>query len=254
MPANPFAMLIRPLLRASFLALFLSHSARADLTITQKVEGLGQDAESTALFKDGKTRVDAAPGTSLILDLKTGETISLSHPQKKFLKIPADLNRAAIESVKGMQAEHPDAPSALTATGKRETISGYPAEEYACTVAGVKMALWLTKDLPDYQAALREMGAGFKTGPLAAVVQNYGVDFAALPGFPVRTVLEVAPGQILTRTVTVLSLKPLPASDFEIPAGYTEIATKTLTPPGAARGLSTPEPTSTGLPAPLATP
>ena len=230
-------MIFRCFLLALCALPLLSLPARGDLTVTQKFEGLGQDAENTSRFKDGKTRVDTSPGTSLIVDLKTGETISLNHPQKTYFKITGEVARAALESLQQSQAARPDKPSPLVATDKKETLGGYTAQEYTCTVGSVKMALWLTKDLPDYPQALREMSAGFKDGPLAAMLQNDGFDLSTLPGFPVRTVLEIPPSQILTRTVTAVSTKPLPETDFQVPADYTEVTTRTLTPPAASQAL-----------------
>ncbi len=215
-------------------------SAHADLTITQTVEGMGEQTRNTSRFKGGKTRIDTSPGTSVIMDLKTGETISLNHPQKTFLKISGDLARAAIDGIKQTQAEHPDARSALTATGKEDTISGYAAKEYTCTVAGVKVSLWLTTALPDYQAALTEMSTELSRGPLAAVMQNYGFDLRTLPGFPVRTVVELQPGQTMTRTVVAVSTAAVPDAEFQVPANYQETAVKSLTPPAATKPLATP--------------
>ena len=174
------------------------------------------------------------------LDLKTGETVSLTHPQKTYLKISGDLARAAIASVEQTQTEHPDTRSPLRPTGRRETIAGYGAEEYTCTVAGVKMSLWLTKDLPDYQAALQELNAGFRQGVLAAAMQNYGLDLGTLPGFPVRTVLEVQPGQTMTRTVVSVSTRSLADAEFQIPGDYKEVTATTLTPPALIRAAPTP--------------
>ena len=222
------------------LTLFATPVVLADLTIVQKVEGMGQNVENTSRFKDGKTRVDTSPGTSLILDLKSGETISLNHPQKTYLKISGAMAQAAVESMKPTPSERPDTRSPLVSTGKKDTVNGYDAEEYTCTIAGVKMALWLTKALPNYEAALKEMGTQLNQGPMAAVMQNYGVDMSTLPGFPVRTVLEMGPGQTMTRTVLSLNTDPLPAAVFQIPADYKEISTTTLTPPAAANAGPTP--------------
>ena len=213
---------------------------RADLTVVQKVEGVGQAYENTSMSKDGKARVDTSPGTSLIMDLKTGETISLNRPQKTFLKISGEMTRTAIASVQKTQDEHPDARSPLTPTGRKETISGYDAEEYTCTVAGVKGSLWLTKALPDYQAALKELGAGFKQGAMATTMQNYGFDMSTLPGFPVRSVLEVPPGQTMTRTVISANTRFIDEAEFQIPADYKEVATTTLTPPAATQPVPKP--------------
>ena len=214
--------------------------ARADLTIVQKVEGLGQAYENTSLFKDGKTRVDTAPGTSLIMDLRTGGTVSLNRPQKTYLKISGDMARSALASVQKTQQDHPNAPSPLTSTGNRDSVSGYQAEEYTCVIAGVKMSLWRTKGLPDYQEALQERSAGFKQGPMATLMENYGFDLSTLPGFPIRTVLEVQPGQTMTRTVISASTQPIPEAEFQIPADYKEVLAPTLTPPAATHPVPNP--------------
>ena len=215
-------------------------TARADLTVVQQVNGMGQAYENTSKFKGGKTRVDTSPGTSLIMDLKTGETISLNHPQKTYLKISGEMARAALASVQKMQNEHPDTRSPLTPTGRRETISGYEAAEYTCTIAGVKMSLWLTKALPDYEAALKELSAGFSQGAMAATMQNYGFDMSSLPGFPVRTVLEIPPDQRMTRTVSAVSTQPIPDAEFRVPDDYKEVAGTTLTPPAATNAVPKP--------------
>ena len=225
---------------ACFLCTLGANLTRADLTIVQKVEGMGQAFENTSRFKDGKTRVDTSPGTSLIMNLKTGETTSLTHAQKTYLKISGDMARAAIASVQKTQEDHPDTKSPLTPTGKKDSISGYEAEEYTCTIAGVRMSLWLTKALPDYEEALKELSAGFKSGAMATVMQNYGFDMSTLPGFPVRTVLEVQPGQTMTRTVVSANTQPIPDAEFQVPADYKEVSATTLTPPAAAQPVPKP--------------
>ena len=127
-----------------------------------------------------------------------------------------------------------DSRPALVATGKSDTISGFAAEEYTCTVAGVKTTLWLTKALPNYETALKEISGSLTQGPMGPLMQSYGADMAKLPGFPIRTVLEFPSGATITRTVVSVSTKPVPDSEFEIPAGYQEIAVPVLTPPAAA--------------------
>ncbi len=207
--------------------------ARADLTVVQKVEGLGEDMENTSRFKAGKTRVDTSPGTSIIMDLKTGEIINLVHAAKTYVKVSGGTARAAIESMKPAPGGPADPKPALAATGRQETISGFAADEYTCTVAGVKMTLWLTRALPDYELALKETSGALSQGPMGTLMQSYGIDMAALPGFPIRTVLETRPGETMTRTVLSVSTKPVPDSEFEIPAGYKEVAVPVLTPPAA---------------------
>lgn len=220
-----------PLL-ALLASLALGPTLHADLMITQQVEGMGQNMESTTKIKGSKTRVDASPATSIIMDLKSGDMISLMHSQKKFMKIPSQMTQAAFDGMKKMQGGKGGLTP--TPTGKKDVISGYASEEYTSTVAGTKITLWLTKALPDYQQVLKEMGVAFSQGPMAAMMKNLGVDFTTLPGFPIRTVNEIQPGQSMTTTVTSVSIKPLPDSDFEVPADYQAMTMPSLTPPAAA--------------------
>ena len=220
-------------------AFCLVHPLRADLTLVQKVDGMGQDMETTTKIKPGKIRVDASPATSIIMDTKGGNMISLMHAEKKYMRIPSQMAQAAIDSMKKMQGDQTGA-TAFTPTGKKETIDGFPSEEYTCTAGGTKLTLWLTKSLPDYQTALKEMAEAFNQGPMSAMMKNLGVDFGTLPGFPMRITNEVQPGQTITNTVVSVSTKPIPDSDFDLPADYQELKMPSLTPPAseAAPALS----------------
>jgi hypothetical protein len=206
--------------------------ARADLTIVQKLEGAGQNMESTTKFKDNRTRVDAAPGTSIIMDLKTGDIISVMHAQKSYMKISGAMAQQAIEQMKKMQGEQTGKPQ-LTPTGKKDTISGFASEEYTTSIANSKMAFWLTKALPNYQDALKQMSAAFSQGPMAAMMQSLGLDINTLPGFPIRIVQDAGGGQTMTSTVISVNAKPIADADFAIPSGYKELTMPNLTPPGA---------------------
>lgn len=207
-------------------------NVRADLTIVQKIEGMGQSLENTAKFKGDKTRVDAAP-TTLIMNLKTGEMTRLIPESKTYMKVPVEVEQAAIDSMKKTGGDPTDKPQ-LVPTGKKDTISGFAAEEYACTIAGTRLSLWLTKALPDYEKALKEMSVAFNQGPMAGLMQSYGLDMASLPGFPIRTVNESQPGQTVTTTVVSVNTKPLADSEFEVPADYKELTMPTLTPAAGA--------------------
>src|SRR5437588_12733500 len=107
----------------------LSLPARADFTIVQKVEAKGKASEITLKIKNDKIRMEATPQMNMIVDGKTGDTITLMNAQKKFLRISGDKAKAIAELAAkygGTTAEKPK----LTATGKKMTINGYEAEEY----------------------------------------------------------------------------------------------------------------------------
>ena len=79
-----------------------SLSARGDFTIVQKVEGKEvqgkrQASEITLKLKGDKIRMDATPQMTMIVDGKTGDTITLMNAQKKFVRISGDKAKAIAE-------------------------------------------------------------------------------------------------------------------------------------------------------------
>jgi hypothetical protein len=227
--------MLKPPSSVLLLAAFgLLTNLHADLTLVQKIDGVGQDMETTTNIKPGKMRVDTS-ATVVIMDLKTGSLTSLMPAEKKYMKIPSQMAQVVFDSMKKSQGDQTPAPPVPTPTGKKETINGFACEEYNFTYRGSKGTLWLTTALPGYQAALQEMAAAFTQGPMAAMVKNIGVDFTALPGFPIRTVTELKPGDTITSTTVSVSTKPIPDAEFDIPAGYTEMKMPSLTPPDAAQ-------------------
>lgn len=227
-------------------------SLRADLTIVEHVDGIGQTRDATMMVKAGRTRVDPSPGVSLITDIASGETISLLHAQKMYTRFHTA--QAAI-----LAMELPNMPQnggiSLTPIGRKETIGGYASDEYTCTphlpanvsekhwtaAAGMKTTLWLSKSVPDYASILQEMSAFYVEGPLAPRLKSlFGSDLAALPGFPVRIVYEFQPGQAVTSTVVSISNKPIADSEFDIPVDYTPTPTFSHPAPPALHGAKPP--------------
>ena len=235
---------MKTLLLACAVSVLGMASLRADLTVVQRIE-FGDDShtESTSEFKAGKTRVDAFHGTSLIMDLKSGEIISFNQNTKTYFK--EAFNMATPPATGGTslpQTGPSDVKPALIATGRKDMISGFLADEYTCTIAGVKTALWLTKALPDYQKVVEEM-KNSSQGPLGTRTLTDGLDIADLPGFPLRVAIEPQPGQTgSTLTVVSVTTKPIADSEFEIPAGYNKLASPVLTPPAAMDSSPLPSP------------
>src|SRR5256885_4581708 len=89
-------------MKAFLLSLALSAglcvSARADFTIVQKVEGGKAGGNEIIMkLKGDKVRVEATPQMTMIVDGKTGETVTLMNAQKKFLRISGDKAKAIAE-------------------------------------------------------------------------------------------------------------------------------------------------------------
>jgi hypothetical protein len=197
-------------------------SLRADVTLVEQTDAMGQNVDSTILVKDGHTRVDTPIGASVIVDLKSGEVISLMHAEKTYMKVPAQMAQAALAFASQSPLLPQAGSMALTATGKKDTISGYAADEYTFAVAGKPISVWLTKAAPDYVNLLKEVAAAFAQGPMGAIIKGIGLDIASLPGLPVRFAGEVQPGQTVTSTITSISSSPISDSQFAVPADYKE--------------------------------
>src|SRR2546430_11399176 len=148
----------------SIVTLGLLVSARADLTIAQRVEGVGQNGEVTVKIKGDKERIDAPSQPTRIIDGKTGEMTDLMNDKKSFMRISAEQMKAAAETInKFDEGKQPSGPK-LTPTGKKETINGYETEEFVYDTPQCKASLWVATTYPDAAGILKRMQAPF-SGP-----------------------------------------------------------------------------------------
>ncbi|HWY41498.1 MAG TPA: DUF4412 domain-containing protein [Chthoniobacterales bacterium] len=189
-------------------------SARADLTIIQRVDGIGQNGDVTVKIKGDKERIDAPSQPTRIIDGKTGEMTDLISDQKSFVKISAAQIKAAAES---MNLNADKKSSKLASTGKKETINGYETEEYAYETPQFKASFWVASKYPGAADILKQMQA-----PIAGAWKpsNMGMpDYTDFNGLPIKTVISVGPNQVVT---TIMSIKqdPVNAGEFEVPKDF----------------------------------
>jgi hypothetical protein len=201
----------------------LSLPARADFTVVQKVEGQKEGKNSTneitLKLKGDKIRMEATPQMTMIVDGKTGDTVTLMNAQKKFLRISGDKARAIAElatKYSGATAEKPR----LTATGRKMTINGYEAEEYVGETKLFRASYWIAPTFPDSAAIMKQLQAVI---PAAWNDLAKGMmDYRDLPGFPLRTVVKTNDGEI-TSTVTAVKRDPLNDAEFLVPKDFQEM-------------------------------
>jgi hypothetical protein len=210
-------------MKASLLSLVLVAglcvSTRADFTIVQKVEGKGAPKEITLKLKGDKVRMEATPQMTMIVDGKTGDTITLMNAQKKFLRISGDKAKAIAE----LTAKYGDGTTEkpkLTATGKKMTINGYEAEEYVGETKSFKAHYWIAPSFPDSAAIMQQLQA---VVPAAWNDLAKGMmDYRDLPGFPLRTEVKTEDGGI-TSTVTAIRRDPISDAEFSVPTDFQEM-------------------------------
>ena len=210
-------MLAAPLLFITFSVLV---SARADLTIVQHVDGVGQNGDATVKIKGDMERIEAPEQPTRIIDGKGGQMIDLMNDKKTFVKISADQIKAAAETISKFNDANNAAAPKLTSTGKKETINGYETEEFVFETPQYKASFWVAAKYPDAAAILKEMQAPVSGAwkPSNMGMPNY-TDFS---GMPLRTVISVG-GNQMTTTITSIKKDPLNAAEFEIPKDFQEL-------------------------------
>jgi hypothetical protein len=195
-------------------------SARADITIVQRVEGVGQDGEVTVKIKGDKERIDAPSQPTQIIDGKTGEMTDLMNDNKRFIRISAEQMKAAAETInKFDDGKGPSTPK-LTSTGKKETINGYETEEFVYETPKFKASFWVAAKYPDASGILKQMQA-----PVSGAWKpsNLGMpDYTDFAGLPLKTVISAGANKVVT---TIVSIKKdsINATDFDIPKDYQEL-------------------------------
>jgi uncharacterized protein DUF4412 len=206
----------------SIVTLGLLVSARADLTIVQRVEGVGPNGEITVKIKGDKERIDAPSQPTQIIDGKTGEMTELMTDNKRFIRISAEQVKAAAETInKFEEGKQPSTPK-LASTGKKETINGYETEEFVYETPKFKASFWVAAKYPDAAGILKQMQA-----PVSGAWKpsNMGMpDYTDFAGLPLKTVISVGDKQIST---TIMSIKKdsVNATDFDIPKDFQELKT-----------------------------
>lgn len=196
-----------------------SMSARADFTIVQKIEGKGQAHEITLKVKGDKIRMEATPQMTMIVDGKTGDTITLMNTQKKIVRISGDKAKAIAEMAAKYTGGNTTKPK-LVATGKKMTINGYDADEYVADSKQLKARYWIAPSFPNSAAVLKQLQA---IVPAAWNDLAKGmVDYRDLPGFPIRTEITMGESEIVS-TVLAVKTDPLSDADFLPPTDFQEM-------------------------------
>ena len=208
----------------SILVLILSISlARGDLTLVQTIEGSGVPSASriTIKMKEGKTRIETGPQASMIIDAKTGDTITLVHPQKQIVRIPGDKMRAIAEMTNKFATDKgANQKPKLTATGKKELINGTETEIYISEGPTSKTTYWIATKYPNASQILKEMET---MQPGQWNIQQTGMpDFRDFPGLPLKIVVNSG-GKEITSTLVSVKQDRIPDTEFSLPADYSEI-------------------------------
>jgi hypothetical protein len=143
--------------------------------------------------------------------------------QEKMKDMP-EAQRAMMEKMMGGMMKGGLKEAKLETSGEKKTISGFSCLKYIVTQGPKDTAtFWVTKDVKgfesvrdDYKEFSKRMMSMSQMTNLIAAVQK-------IDGFTIETSLMG-----ITSTVTKVDKRNTPATDFEVPAGYTKTAPPSL--------------------------
>jgi hypothetical protein len=224
-------------------------AASDDLTIVSKHTHDGKPAgTSTSYLASDHVRMAREEGNETIVDLKTGVMTTLDGKKKTYYTVTKqDIEQMAVKMKERMNT--PEMKKAMEMmgsmasgmamdvkkTGTTRKIAGYGCQEWAITMGAMSTIKECVSTELQYPAhafdAYKEFSEGMKNmmgafGPMAKAGAEFAEKMKNVKGFPVAssTVVDVM-GNKSTIETEVIEVRrgPIPASVWEIPAGYTKI-------------------------------
>ena len=219
-----------------------------DLTLHQSTtgSGMGMGTESkgpqtsVSYFSGASMKTTSANGTDVIMRYDQGKIITIDHKKKTYTEMTFEqLQQKINEAAKTMNEnkEQMEAlrkvmgqsfgPISVTKQGPGETIAGYATEKYLVT-GPMQMEIWAAPDVKIPAAYYDLMKLNVPQNPLFDMGKMYE-EMKKINGLGLKTVMTMkVMGRSMTTTTVVTELKkgPIPASTFEVPAGYQAVAGK----------------------------
>jgi hypothetical protein len=145
--------------------------------------------------------------------------ITLMNAQKKIMRISGEKTKAIAEMAakyKGTTSEK----TKIVATGKKMTINGYEAEEYVAEAKTFKAHYWIAPSFPNSVEIMKQLQAII---PAAWTDLAKGImDYRDLPGFPLRTQVNLGDGEVVS-TLVAVKTDPISDDEFVPPKDFTEM-------------------------------
>jgi hypothetical protein len=222
-------------------------AAAGDLTIVSKTSATGpmvRSGVSTTYMSADKVRV-AGEQADILVDIATGTITFLDNAKKQYWQMTrADmdaLSQKMSDSMAQMQKDPKAAAAMETMFGamgtakleegpEKKTIAGYSCSEYILTMGtGIKMTYWTTTALaPPFtpEQMYNAMGSLLRANPMLGRVGPLFDEMKKMKGVPLASTTDMTMGPMhvqTTQEATEVKTGAVPASTFEIPAGYTKV-------------------------------
>ena len=233
-----------PLVALTLLAVATTaHAAADDLTIVSSHSNNGTPgAQTTSYIASDHVRMASVEGNETLLDIKTG-VMTVLHGKSKtnFTVTKQDLERMNDpETKKRMEFMNGKAGTVagsyeVKRTGMTRTVAGYSCEEWTIDMAGTPTTReCLTSELQypahafdaykEFSQSMQSVMSSFD--PMAKAGADLAEKLKAMKGFPVATstVIEImGTKRSMESEVVEVRRGDIPASAWELPAGYTRV-------------------------------
>ena len=201
---------------------------RADLVVMQMFESENvKGTVATLQLKGSKLRVDVPSRAGLlssIVNMDTGDSLTLMHGQKWVMKRSGAMTKETIDNLrkKGGKTIAGDA-SKTAAAGRKEKVGEFTADVFTWKGGNGLQTIWVTQDLPNYPSIKERLDRLWKSGNVD-LPKGIAPDFTTLPGIVVKTEV-VTNGKIFTSTILSVKEEDIDPALFEAPPDYRDPAT-----------------------------
>jgi hypothetical protein len=219
-------------LAVAFAAAFVPLLAAEDLTVVSKVTVGNKSSTSTQYMTSTKSRSTDGQADSII-DFPTGKLTFIDHQKKTYWETTLEEMAAYMDRLERDMKGNPmlesmlggaDAVSVERGKGSRK-IAGYDCDEYTMKMGeSFEFDVCAAKGLqppPQYYEGRKASFAAM--GPMGKRYAKMFEEMKKVKGYPVALDMDVDMGmtKISTTTeATEVRKGPIPASTFDIPAGY----------------------------------
>jgi len=217
---------------------------RQDLTLHQTTtstgmmgKGGGAPQPSTLYLSANGMRHSEADGNDMIMLFAQSKMIFVDHKKKTYSEVTFEglqqkVDQTASQMSKGMSKEQMEAMRQVmggaggafrvTKAGAGETIAGYATEKWLMAFGPVEMEISATPELKVPAAYYNAMKLRMPANPMFDMGKMYD-EMKKINGMTLKSVMNMKIMNMTSTTTTVVTSiekGSIPASTFEIPAGY----------------------------------
>jgi hypothetical protein len=206
-----------------------------DLTLHESstIQNKPATPSTTFLSKIG-TRHNGVDGKDVIVRLDTQKVVSIDNKKKTYTEMTfeeiqnlaqattASMPPEALAQMKKMGMGGGTGEATVTSLGAGEPIAGYATQKYHISMSPLEIDIWAAPDVVTPAQYFDAMKALMPANPMMDLRKMFE-EFKKIKGTALKTVTNMkmmGMNSTTTMEVTSVDKTPVPASAFDVPAGY----------------------------------